>query len=145
MTKFRIDGKQIEIKKEEQNEKASYPQVVKQDGNYMRPPEEITEAGQVLKSLFSNDYDPVSKTHAIDQKANLDDYQVRGLTALDVLDRVNFTPHVANSVSMQTKHLSISKNARGRDDHVNIIQAKKEHEVNQSGGGMLKNLMGMNK
>jgi len=75
----------------------------------------------------------------------LDEYQVRGLTALDVLDRVNFMPHIANSVSMQTKFLSVSKNARGRDDHVNIIQAKKEHEVNSSGGGMIKGLLGMGK
>jgi len=142
MNKILIDGKDCTAKKNVTvSEKVSKAEVYNQE-DYIRP-QETTEAGQVLDSLFKNDYDSKTKTHGIDQKANLDEYQVRGLTALDVLERVNFMPRIANSVSMQTKFLSVSKNARGRDDHVNIIQAKKEHEANMSGGGMMKGLFGM--
>ena len=145
MTKINIDGKDCTPKANlTQGTKVSNAQVVSNHEDYIRPVE-TTEAGQVIESLFKNEYDPIQKTHGIDQKANLDSYQVRGLTALDVLDTLGFLSHPSNSVSMQTKFLSVSLNARGRDDHVNIMQAKKEQEMNVNGGGMMKGLLGMGK
>ncbi len=143
--KILIDGKDCTPNRAlSKSEQVSNIEVLNNQNDFIRP-QESTESGEILDSLFQNDYDPVTKTHGIDQKANLDEYQVRGLTALDVLERVSFLPRLANSVSMQTKFLSVSKNARGRNDHIDIIQGKKDHEVSVGGGGIMKGLIGMNK
>ena len=104
---------------------------------------EPTELGETLKEAFYDKVDPVTRTSAIDLRANLDPYEARSILALDALVALGVLTKKVLPFSIQKKRLSVSVRARGRNDIVNIVSGKRDQDSNIGGVNKVKNFFGM--
>jgi hypothetical protein len=119
--------------------------VVQKTAEDIQPIFQPTETGESIKELFRSDIDPYTRFSDTDQRANLHEMEIPSVLAMDALASLKCLPIRVQAVTMLKKRLSISKNARGRDDIVNIMSGQREHEEAKSGsfGSKVKSFFGM--
>jgi len=103
-----------------------------------------TELGDTLKELNSDVIDMDSNMSGIDLRSNLREIEVASLLAFDTLIALEFYPLPTLRLSRQKKRLSVSLNARGRSDIVEITKGERTHQKEKiTFTEKIKNFMGV--
>ncbi|HUV85303.1 MAG TPA: hypothetical protein VMV86_06295 [Methanosarcinales archaeon] len=87
-----------------------------------------SELGDTLKELNLDTMDNASRMSAIDMRSNLHPFEINSVLAVDALVALGFLQTKCLSFTRQKKRLAVSLGGRGRDDIVNIVQGKREHD-----------------
>jgi len=100
---------------------------------------ETTELGDSLKELNNDDRDPSTKMTGIDLRTRLAFTEVSAILAVDTLVAFNFIPKNCLIFTRQKKRLCVSLAGKGRQEIVDIVAGKKEHDLKK---GFFGNLLG---
>jgi hypothetical protein len=104
-----------------------------------------TELGDTLKELNKDNITMEAGMTDIDFRADIHPFEMASVNAFDMLIAINVLGQKLLPVPRKAKRNSVSKNGRGRDDIVNIVAGKREHERDVGGGfaNKFKGFMGM--
>lgn len=95
-----------------------------------------TELGESLKELNLDDTNNDMGMSGIDLRANIHYIEHVFITQFDSLVALRFFPAETLAVTRIKKRNSVSINARGRTDVVNVVAGRREQEAHNSGGMM---------
>lgn len=87
-----------------------------------------SELGDTLKELNLDTTEEGTRMSAIDMRSNLHPFEINSVLAVDALVALGFLQTKCLAFTRQKKRLSVSLNARGREDIVRIVQGKREHD-----------------
>lgn len=93
-----------------------------------------TELGDSLKELNLDVIEQETRMTGIDLRARLHPVEVNSVLAIDSLVALGVLPVRCLAFSRQKKRLSVSINGKGRDDIVNIVRGKRDHDKEASNG-----------
>lgn len=95
-----------------------------------------TELGAVMSNLDSDVTDTLTGMSKIDFNSRLTNQEINCLLIIDELRRLGLLP-ADIGISRQKKRLSVSKDGKGREEKVRIVQGDREAK---QGGGFFKNI-----
>ena len=98
---------------------------------------ETTELGESLKELNDDSIEPGTRMSGIDMRSNLHHIEVSSILAVDSLVAFKFLPISCLSFTRQKKRLAVSIAALGRNNIVDIVGGKKEHEEKMGNKGFI--------
>ena len=87
-----------------------------------------TELGESLSKLDDDRLDPETKMSQIDMNAILDPFEETFILAFDSLIAFKICPPFALRFTRQKKRLSVSRHGRGREQKVEMVVGKREHD-----------------
>ena len=143
--KFKIDGKQylkVEPDTQNQEKQSSNAPISFNTDNGIQDIKQPTELGESLRELNKDDIED-DRASGIDLRANLHQMEVPFILGLDALVRLGVLPVDCLSFTRQKKRLSVSINALGRENIVNIVGGQRDHKENTANGGFFKNFLGL--
>lgn len=114
------------------NERESIPNINLQGD--ITPIIQPTEMGEVIRDINSDTIDPETRQSGIDLRANILPISHISLTALESLVSMKICPSNCLGFTRQFKRNSVSINAMGRNNTVDIVAGKKQLELKQQLG-----------
>lgn len=90
-----------------------------------------TELGEVFNSIF-----PQQVTNSTKMLGNIHEIEESYILLFISLNAMKILPKAAKHIAHEKLMLSVSRNARGRDDAVNSVVGKKEQDAKMGMGGM---------
>jgi len=99
-----------------------------------------TELGESLKELNEDHLDKSTNMSGIDMRARLGDLEIPPVLALDSLVSMNVLPNSCLPLTRSKKRLSVSLSGKGREEIVEIVGGKREHEAKSGFGGMIEGI-----
>lgn len=101
-----------------------------------------TEVGEVMKTLF-----PMENMNTTKMLGNITPNEETFILAFLILNKMGVTPVKSRDIVLEKLLLSVSRNARGRDDGRDIMIGKKEQDIKMGGmnrmGEGVKSFFGM--
>ncbi len=101
-----------------------------------------TEVGEVMKTLF-----PMENMNTTKMLGNINTSEETFILAFLILNKMGVTPVKSRDIVLEKLLLSVSRDARGRDDGRDIMIGKKEQDMKagmgQALGNGVKNFFGM--
>jgi hypothetical protein len=110
-------------------------------------PREISELQGSLIELNNDDFNPTERTSKIDMRSRLYNIEISSILVIDMLIKMKFLPSSTTGLTSQKKRLAVSLMGKGREEIVQIVGGKREHEQMVGGmgfGSKLKGLFGGN-
>lgn len=95
---------------------------------------EPTESGEMLKVLNEDMIEPHTRMSGIDMKANLGDYELTTVLAMDALVGMGVLPSLCLALTRSKKRLSRSRNGFGSEQMVRMING---HQKTREGMGFM--------
>jgi len=144
-----LDGQKIQLLKDDLNKdgKISEVEILSRDDYSKTLIQEPTELGESLKELNFDGIEKDTRMSGIDMRARLHYIEVPAILAIDTLVSFSFLPISCLAFTRQKKRLSVSINGQGRQEIVELVAGKKEHEERKGMMGVgerLKNALGGN-
>ena len=102
---------------------------------------EPTELGESLKELNNDDIDKATRMSGIDMRSRLHFMEISSILAVDTLVAFSFLPQECIAFTRQKKRLNVSRDGKGREEVVSIVQGKREGDQ-QVGTGSLADRIG---
>ena len=103
---------------------------------------EPTELGESLKELNDDTLDKHSRMSGIDMRSRLHYTEISSILGVDTLVMFRLLPVSCLSFTRQKKRLAVSLSGKGREDIVNIVGGKREHEERAGSGGFMDKMKG---
>ena len=114
---------------------------IAQDG--IITPTEISELQGSLQELNNDKVDKQERTSGIDLRTRLFNCEIASIVVLDTLVSFRFLPLSISPFTLQKKRLAVSLKGKGRDEIVQIVQGKRENDLEKGGlGSRIKGMFG---
>ncbi len=107
------------------------------------PTKETSELGDVMEKAFEDKLNPETNTSSMDMLANIKTEEEVYIFVINALVSLDFFPTDILSATRQKLRLSVSRDARGRNDIRDISVGKKQFDATT--GSKLGNFLGMNR
>lgn len=98
-------------------------------------PSEISELQGSLIELNNDKFDDLQRTSGIDLRTRLFSCEIASIVVLDTLVSFKFLPISISPLTLQKKRLSVSLNGQGRKEIVDIVQGKRDNDIEKGGLG----------
>jgi pyruvate/oxaloacetate carboxyltransferase len=98
-------------------------------------PTEISELQGSLQELNNDDINLEHRTSGIDLRTRLFNCEIASIVVLDTLVSFKFLPLSISPFTLQKKRLAVSLKGKGREEIVDIVQGKREQDVERSSLG----------
>jgi len=108
-------------------------------------PTEISELQGALQELNNDEIDDRTGLSKIDMRTILHPIEISSILVIDILVQLEMLPQSILPLTMQKKRLNVSQSGTGRNQHVSIVQGRREHEQMTGSLGVgtrLKNFFG---
>lgn len=100
---------------------------------------ELSELGEVMQSLDSDSEDK-NKMSNVDFNTRLNDVEITAMAVCDEFNFMGLFPSDDSGLTRRFKRLNISKDGKGREEKVRIVQGQREQ---QQGTGIMNKIGGM--
>jgi len=141
--KIKLDGERI-ISKSDNSAKVVKADILNSDifDNQIIPINQPTELGESLKHLNDDSVEQDTRMSGIDMRANIHPVEKSPLLAIDIAVALGVLPKKCLMLSRQSKRLSVSVNAMGRNNIVDVVSGKQEQDARKMGGGSILSKIG---
>lgn len=122
-----VDGTPVELENPDFDEDGvvgGVETVTKRLSDEVIPVTQPTEVGEVMRTLF-----PAENVNNTKMLGNINPNEEPYILAFLILTQLNVTPVFARDMVLEKLMLSVSRNARGRDDGKEIMIGKKEQDI----------------
>lgn len=133
---FAIDGLKYTLGQPEDQAEAVAASSGPKGDSGMTTVQEETELGQSLKELNLDQLEQSTGMSGIDMRARLHPIESAAVLALDALVGMQVLPTSCLTFTRQKKRLSVSNQGKGREEIVDVVTGKREHDKNKQSGGM---------
>ncbi|NCC70452.1 hypothetical protein EOM09_02625 [bacterium] len=96
-------------------------------------PQEISELQGSLIELNNDKFDTYQRTSGIDLRTRLFNCEISSIVVLDTLVSFQFLPLSISPLTLQKKRLAVSLKGKGREEIVQIVQGKRENDIEKNG------------
>jgi len=100
---------------------------------------ELSELGEVMQSLDNDKIDKDNLSN-VDFNTRLTGDEISSIMVIDELANIGLFPTEDTGITRRKKRLSVSKDGKGREEKVRIVQGQREQ---QQGSGFMNKLGGM--
>lgn len=127
-----IEGKVIDMddldNEDSQPPQSNLPQSMSGERNISQP----TEVGEVMRTMF-----PEENMNNTKMLGNINPTEETYILAFLILNKLKVTPTTSRDIVLEKLLLSVSRNARGRDDGRDIMVGKREQDIKLGGMGRM--------
>lgn len=106
---------------------------------------QASELGETMDKMNNDDYNPNTRFSNIDMRTRLFNYSERNaIIAIESMSGLRMMPQECTTPTRSIKRLNVSMMGKGRQEMVDIVAGKREHDKQSSGfGDKIKGFLGM--